>query len=71
MHHLIHQEHGGTHETSNLALLCRRHHVLWHKGKTRWRDLHLPWLPDPDHPDHPRHHADDMTASDPPDQHAA
>jgi hypothetical protein len=55
VHHLIHREHGGGHDTDNLVLLCRRHHVLWHKGLVGWRDLHLPWLPDPDDLEHPRH----------------
>jgi len=29
----------------NLALLCRRHHVLWHLGKLHLHHLHTPWHP--------------------------
>jgi hypothetical protein len=32
----------------NLVLLCRRHHVLWHRGTVGLHDLHLPWLPEPE-----------------------
>ena len=28
----------------NLVLLCRRHHVLWHRGRLTLEDLHVPWL---------------------------
>jgi hypothetical protein len=44
VHHLVHLEDGGTTSVENLALLCRRHHVLWHKGILKRHDLHLPWL---------------------------
>jgi hypothetical protein len=47
VHHLTHREHGGKTEVGNLALLCRRHHVLWHRGTLGAHDLHTPWLPDP------------------------
>jgi hypothetical protein len=48
VHHLEHREHGGATSVANLALLCRRHHVLWHRGVVGLHDLHLPWLPDPE-----------------------
>jgi hypothetical protein len=44
VHHLIHLEHGGTTTVDNLVLLCRRHHVAWHRGHLDWGDLHTPWL---------------------------
>ena len=47
VHHLTHREHGGTTSVHNLALLCRRHHVLWHRGTLDWHDLHVPWLDQP------------------------
>jgi len=28
----------------NFVLLCRRHHVLWHRGRLALTDLHVPWL---------------------------
>jgi hypothetical protein len=46
VHHLVRQADGGTHDLDNLVLLCRRHHVLWHLGKTTLADLHVPWHPD-------------------------
>ena len=46
IHHLIHREDGGTTELDNLVLLCRRHHVMWHRGRLRLIDLHVPWLRD-------------------------
>ena len=53
VHHLHHREHGGSTETANLALLCRRHHQAWHRGEITWHHLHLPWhqraLGDSDH----------------------
>ena len=45
-HHLVRLSDGGDTVLSNLVLLCRRHHVLWHKGKLLLRDLHVPWHPD-------------------------
>ena len=45
-HHLIRLSDGGDTALPNLVLLCRRHHVLWHKGKLRLADLHVPWHPD-------------------------
>jgi hypothetical protein len=45
VHHLVRQADGGSHDLDNLVLLCRRHHVLWHLGKTTLADLHVPWHP--------------------------
>jgi hypothetical protein len=52
-HHLVGRAQGGPTTLSNLVLLCRRHHVLWHLGKIRLRDLRIPWhtdLPAPNGP---------------------
>lgn len=43
-HHLTARADGGATTLSNMVLLCRRHHVLWHLGKLTHRDLHVPWL---------------------------
>jgi hypothetical protein len=48
VHHLEHREHGGRTTVQNLGLLCRRHHVQWHRGTLGWHQLHTPWLPDPE-----------------------
>ena len=32
VHHIVHREHGGSHEPSNLALLCSGHHNAHHDG---------------------------------------
>ncbi len=32
IHHIIHREHGGTNDPSNLLLLCEGHHLLAHAG---------------------------------------
>ncbi|HTL23508.1 MAG TPA: DUF222 domain-containing protein [Mycobacteriales bacterium] len=48
VHHLIARADGGPTSVENLALLCRRHHVLWHRGSLGHHDLHTPWLPEPD-----------------------
>jgi hypothetical protein len=32
VHHIVHREHGGTHDASNLLLLCGGHHQLHHEG---------------------------------------
>jgi hypothetical protein len=42
-HHLVRRADGGLTTIENLVLLCRRHHVLWHKGKLALRDLRAPW----------------------------
>ena len=44
VHHLVHREDGGATALDNLVLLCRRHHVLWHKEQITISDLHVPWL---------------------------
>lgn len=45
-HHLTSRADGGPTCLDNLALLCRRHHVLWHLGVLSLHDLHVPWHPD-------------------------
>jgi hypothetical protein len=32
VHHIVHREHGGSHDASNLLLLCGGHHQLHHEG---------------------------------------
>jgi hypothetical protein len=32
VHHIVHREHGGTHDPSNLIVLCGGHHQLHHDG---------------------------------------
>jgi hypothetical protein len=44
LHHLVHREDGGTTTINNLVLLCRRHHLMWHRGRLTLHDLHTPWL---------------------------
>jgi hypothetical protein len=48
VHHVTSREQGGATSVDNLVLLCRRHHVLWHRGTIGLHDLHVPWLPEPD-----------------------
>jgi hypothetical protein len=48
VHHLTSRADGGPTTVDNLGLLCRRHHVLWHRGALGLHDLHVPWLPYPD-----------------------
>ena len=43
-HHLTRRADGGGTTMDNLVLLCRRHHVLWHLGKTTLEQLYVPWL---------------------------
>jgi hypothetical protein len=45
-HHLELRSDGGATTLSNLVLLCRRHHVLWHLGKIRLHHLTVSWHPD-------------------------
>jgi hypothetical protein len=45
-HHLLHRADGGPTSLDNPILLCRRHHVLWHRAKLRLSDLHVPWMQD-------------------------
>jgi hypothetical protein len=47
VHHLISREDGGPTTLDNLALLCRRHHVMWHQGRLQLPDLDVPWLRKP------------------------
>jgi hypothetical protein len=35
VHHVVHREHGGTNDPSNLAALCPRHHRMHHRGEIR------------------------------------
>jgi hypothetical protein len=44
VHHLRAREHGGTTDLGNLVLLCRRHHVRWHRDQLTITDLRVPWL---------------------------
>ena len=43
VHHLIRRAAGGRTALPNLVLLCRRHHVQWHRGLLSEDDLRLPW----------------------------
>lgn len=45
VHHVVSREHAGATSVDNLVLLCRRHHVLWHRGAIGLHNLHVPWLP--------------------------
>ena len=49
-HHLVRSADGGLTTVENLVLLCRRDHVLWHKGKLSLRDLRIPWHTGPPDP---------------------
>ncbi len=60
-HHLTHRADGGETSVGNLVLLCRRHHVLWHRGRVTLEDLHVPWLRNPLHA-----HAPPLKAHTPP-----
>jgi hypothetical protein len=44
VHHLVSREDGGPTDVGNLVLLCRRHHVAWHRGRLHPWQLHTPWL---------------------------
>ncbi len=44
VHHLRARADGGEHEVDNLVLLCRRHHVMWHRQRLTLTDLRVPWL---------------------------
>jgi hypothetical protein len=55
VHHLRARADGGPTDIGNLVLLCRRHHVMWHRQQLTLTDLRVPWLrlpqpraPDPD-----------------------
>jgi hypothetical protein len=43
VHHLTARKDGGASTVDNLVLMCRRHHVLWHRGEIGLEDLHVPW----------------------------
>ena len=47
VHHLIARKDGGPTVLGNLALLCRRHHLMWHDGRLLLPDLDVPWLRTP------------------------
>jgi hypothetical protein len=53
VHHLRALADGGATEVDNLVLLCRRHHVMWHRHRLGLTDLRVPWmrLPLPRAPD--------------------
>ncbi|MDT7572600.1 MAG: hypothetical protein QOE05_2774 [Actinomycetota bacterium] len=44
VHHLRARTDGGSTEVGNLVLLCRRHHVMWHREQLTITDLRVPWL---------------------------
>ena len=44
VHHLRARADGGLSEVGNLVLLCRRHHVMWHRAQLTITDLRVPWL---------------------------
>jgi hypothetical protein len=44
VHHVVSREDGGPTEIGNLVLLCRRHHVAWHRGRLHLWQLRAPWL---------------------------
>jgi hypothetical protein len=46
VHHLVSREDGGPTRVGNLVLLCRRHHLAWHRGRLHLWQLHTPWLDD-------------------------
>jgi hypothetical protein len=55
VHHLRARADGGPTDIGNLVLLCRRHHVMWHRQQLTLTDLRVSWLrlpqpraPDPD-----------------------
>jgi hypothetical protein len=49
VHHLRSRADGGRSTIDNLVLLCRRHHVMWHREQLTLTDLRVPWkrLPQP------------------------
>jgi hypothetical protein len=49
VHHLVARADGGPTTPDNLALLCRRHHVMWHRQQLTLTDLRVPFkrLPQP------------------------
>lgn len=49
VHHLRARSEGGSTDVDNLVLLCRRHHVMWHRQQIGIADLRVPWkrMPQP------------------------
>jgi hypothetical protein len=43
VHHLRARADGGSTDVDNLVLLCRRHHVMWHRQQLGLSDLRVPW----------------------------
>jgi hypothetical protein len=44
VHHLRARADGGPTAVDNLVLLCRRHHVHWHRQQLQLTDLRVPWM---------------------------
>jgi len=44
VHHLLARADGGPTDIGNLVLLCRRHHVMWHRHQLAAPDLRVPWM---------------------------
>jgi hypothetical protein len=44
VHHLRALADGGATDIDNLVLLCRRHHVMWHRQQLGITDLRIPWM---------------------------
>jgi hypothetical protein len=44
VHHLWSRADGGPTQIGNLVLLCRRHHVRWHRKVIDLTDLRVPWM---------------------------
>jgi 5-methylcytosine-specific restriction protein A len=44
VHHLRARADGGPTAVDNLVLLCRRHHVMWHRQQLGLADLRVPWM---------------------------
>jgi hypothetical protein len=44
VHHLRALADGGATEVDNMVLLCRRHHVMWHRQQLGLTDLRVPWM---------------------------
>ena len=53
VHHLVHREHGGTHDKENLTTLCDGHHVAHHDGRIVIRgpapDIEVVWVAEVPH----------------------
>lgn len=54
VHHLRARAHGGRSTVDNLVLLCRRHHVMWHRNQLSPADLRVPWMRVPQPTSQPR-----------------